>query len=432
MTTMKRITYFSVVALFGMWGCSSNQFASRTGAGYDDLYGSSSDVQVAANTTTQRDSRYANPEYQGTNAGTTLNEGEDYYDESYITSRNARRTVSDAAGYNSGFNDGFYAGSGRFNNPMVMNRMNYGAYWPMMGPSFNVGFQLGMARHLQLGGMPFMGMSPFSNPYRFNSFGFNPWGYSGWDAFGYDPFWGSSMAMGGFYSPFGFNSVYGFNSFYNGFGGFGNPYGFGGFNSFNPYYGGFGNQVMVVNNNNDRGTVTRAYGPRTSGQVRSNETYNRDFNNTVRTSRSNGGREAYTSNPTNSRSTTTDSYYARPRANSSGTYYNGNSSSGRTSAESVGAYTNRSSRSGTYNYSSPRSSSSAYSTGNARSSSTVQSRSYNNTSRGTYNTQSNRTYESGARTSAPTFNNSSRGSVSTPSSGSSSSGSSAPSSRGPR
>ena len=417
MTTMKRITYFSVVALLGMWGCSSNQFASRTAGNYDDLYGSASDVQITANTT-QQDSRYANPEYQGTPSGTVSGEG-DYYDESYLTARNARRSVSDAAGYNSGFVDGYYAGQGRFNNPMFMSPMGYGAFWPGMGSSFNMGFQLGMARTLQFGMSPF-GMSPFMNPYRFNSFGYNPWGYGGWDPFGFDPFWGSSMAYGGFYSPFGFNSF-----------GYGSPFGFGGFNAFNPYYGGFGNRVLVVNNY-DQGTVNRGYGPRNSGLVRSNETYNNQFTNTVRTSRSNGGREGYVSNPSNSRATTTDSYYARPRANSRGTYYNPNASSGRSSTSSVGSYSNRSSRSGTsYNYSSPRSTSSAYSTGNTRSTNSYQSRTYGN-SRGTYNSESNRSFESGSRTSSPTYN-SSRGSVSTPAPRSTSSApSSAPRSRGPR
>jgi hypothetical protein len=439
MNSMKKLTSLAMVAVFGMWGCSSNQYTSRSGASYDDLYGSSSDMQVAVRSnTTQQTDRYANPDYQEANPTTQNGQNADYYDESYMSSRNIPRQLSDDVGYNSGFRNGFVAGQ---NSAFFPGFGNFGSFWPMGGAGFNMGFQMGLRQSLRFGYSPFnygMGFSPFGfSPFGFDSFGFSPFGYAGFDPFGYSPFGFGSMAygFGGFgYSPFGL-------------GGFGySPFGFGGrgFGGFNPYYGGFGNQLIVVNNNYDQGRATRSFGPR-SATARSNETYNGDFNNTVRSSRNSGGREAYNAPQsgytTRGGATTSDSYYARPRANSSGTYYNGNgTSAGRTSGES--SYSGRSARTGTSEYySTPRSSTnSSYSTGNTnRSSRTYNSGSSYNQSRGTnstYQAPRQSTYQNNSRTmSTPTYNsNSSRGSstMSAPSSSPSSSGSSAPRSRGPR
>lgn len=426
------MSLLAVVAVFGMWGCSPNQFASRSGESYDDLYGSSSEVRVAAKSNTpQSNERYANPDYQASEPSSQNGQNADYYDESYMTSRNMPRRLSDDVGYNAGFREGYYAAQGSGFGPSYQN---FGSYWPMAGSAFNMGFQMGLSRSLRFGYSPFsygMGYSPFG----YNSFGYSPWGYSGYDAFGYSPFGYGSMAYGyggmGGYSPFGYS---GFNSF-----------GYGGWNSYNPYYGGFGNRVIIVNNQYDQGRAARSYGPRSS-VARSNEDYNGDFNNTARPSRNNGGREAYTTPTsgytTRGGATSSDSYYARPRANSSGTYYNGDgTSAGRTSSES--STTNRSSRTGTSEYySSPRSSTnSSYSSGSTnRSSRTYESGTNYNQSRGTnsnstYQAPRQSTYENNSRSapaSTPSYNsNSSRGS-SAPSSSPSSSGSSAPSSRGPR
>ena len=428
MTTMKKMSLLAVVAVFGMWGCSSNQFASRSGESYDDLYGSSSEVRVAAqNNTTQSNDRYTNPDYQASSPSSQNGQNADYYDESYMTSRNMPRRLSDEVGYNAGFREGYYAAQ---NSGFGPSFRNYGSYWPMAGSAFNMGFQMGLSRSLRFGYSPFsygMGYSPFG----YNSFGYSPWGYSGYDAFGYNPFGYGSLAYGGYgYSPFGYS---GFNSF-----------GYGGWNSYNPYYGGFGNQVIIVNNKYDQGRAARSYGPRSS-VARSNDNYNGDFNNTARSSRNNGGREAYTTPPsgytTRGGSSSSDTYYARPRANSSGTYYNGDgTSAGRTSSQS--STSNRSARtSSSEYYSSPRSSTnSSYSSGNTnRSSRTYQSGTNYNQSRGTnstYQAPRQSTFENNSRpASTPTYNsNSSRGSstMSAPSSSPSSSGSSAPRSRGPR
>ena len=108
MTTMKKLSLLAVVAVFGMWGCSSNQYASRSGESYDDLYGSSSSVQVATRTnTTQSNDRYANPDYQASDPNAQGGQNADYYDESYMTSRNMPRRLSDEVGYNAGFREGY-------------------------------------------------------------------------------------------------------------------------------------------------------------------------------------------------------------------------------------------------------------------------------------------------------------------------------------
>jgi len=433
MTAINKLTYLSVVALLGLWGCSSSQLTSRSGAAYDDLYGGPSGVAVSQSDVNTRESRNINPDYQsGDYDPGNQNGNADYYDESYLSSRNAQRRVSDGVGYDAGFREGYYAGR---NNGFGSNYMfnNYGSYWPMAGSAFSMGFQMGINNSLRFGYSPFnrYGMG-------YNSWGYNPWGYSGFGSYGYDPFG---------YSPFGYGSMaygYGMSPFgYGGYNSWGSPWGFGGFggyNAFNPYYGSFGNRVLVVNNY-DSGNATRSYGPRSS-TARSNGSYNNSFSNTARTSRNSGGREAYSA-PSRGTTTTSDSYYARPRANSSGTYYNGDG----TSAGRTGTYTNRSSRSSsttseTPYYSSPRSSStSTYNSGSSsRSSRTYQSSPNYNSSRGygnnnsTYQAPARSTYQTPSRsTSTPTYNSgsSSRGSVSTPSSSSSSSSSSSRS-RGPR
>ncbi len=224
MNSMKKLTSLAMVAVFGMWGCSSNQFASRSGASYDDLYGSSSDVQVAvrSNTTQQNDryanqnDRYANPDYQEANPNAQNGQNSDYYDESYMTSRNMPRQLSDDVGYNSGFRQGYYAGQ---NSNFFPGYGNFGSYWPMGGAALNMGFQMGLRQSLRFGYSPFsygMGFSPFGySPFGMGSYGYSPFGYSGFDPFGYSPFGYGSMAYGygGFgYSPFGFGG--------GGFGGF--------------------------------------------------------------------------------------------------------------------------------------------------------------------------------------------------------------------
>jgi hypothetical protein len=408
---------------------------------YDDLYGNSSDVEVAVNNRTTREaSRYDNPDFQSAN-GVATNEGSaDYYDESYLSSRKVQRRVTDEPGYNSGFREGYMAGQNAMFDPFFMN--SYGGFWPGASSSFRMGFQMGINRSLRFGMSPFIGMGGM---YAWNRMGYSPWGFNSW---GYDPFMGG-MAMGGWGSPF-----YGMNGM--GMYGMGDPFwGYGGFNSWgNPYggyYGGYGmnpwaynRPVVVVNNNTDRNEYRRTYGPRgSSSGVRSTDAYNRDFSNATRTNRNAAsgrqGVDSYDNSATNNArgTTSSDAYYARPRSNSSGTYYDGNSSSGRAgvgAASSTGD-SRRSSANSDYYYSRPRSNSS----GTYRSSSSPSTRSYENSSPASNSrsyesgTRSNSTYQAPSRSnSTPSYNQSSpRSSAPMPSS-SPSSGSSAPRSRGPR
>lgn len=431
MTTIKKLTSLSVVALIGLWGCSTSQYTARNGNTYDDLYGSSSDVQVAARTNTntdqRRDSRYANPEFQDNGyANNERNSNPDYYDESYLSTRNLQRQVSDQPGYNSGFQNGYTDGMKSAFNGNQMFRNNNSMY-NSFGPSFGMGFQMGIGSAMHFGYSPFgmggygMGYSPFGySPYGFNSFGYDPF---------YSPFgYGNSMAYGGYgnspfgfgggYSPFGYGGGYGLNSLYG----------------YNPYYGGFGNRNFIVNNNYENGRVSRSYGPR-DNVARSNS--NSGYTTAPRTSQ---GYSSSRGSVSNARTNTgsSDSYYSRPRGNSQGTYYNGNATAtNRSSADYSAPSSNArsSSTSDSRYYSSPRSGSTVNSSNNNvnRSSRSYESNSTYGQSRGnqTYQAPARSTYESSPRTSTPTFNSgSSRGSVSMPSS--SPAPASAPRSRGPR
>ncbi|WP_247234922.1 hypothetical protein [Telluribacter sp. SYSU D00476] len=446
MTTLRNVKYLSVVALIGVWGCSSNQYASRSGVEYDDLYGNSSDVEVAVRNRPANEarSRYDNPDFQSTD-GVAANEGTtDYYDENYLSSRKVQRPVSDEVGYNAGFREGYIAGQTAVFDPFFMN--SYGGFWPGSSAAFRMGFQVGVNRSMRLGFSPFIGMGGM---YGMGRMGYSPWGmYRPW---GFDPFWGSSMAYGGFGMPYGYgmygmgDPFWGMNSWGSPFGGmYGGMYGYG----FNPWA--YNRPVVIVNNNSDRNEYRRTYGPRGSATGRSTDTYNRGFVNTTRSSRNananaagrQGANAGYdNSAATNSRGTTSsDAYYARPRSNSSGTYYGGNSSTGRSSAEGTSTYSGsesrRSSSNGDYYYSRPRSNSSGTYSG-----STGTSRSYGTSSQPssrTYDsgTRSNSTYQAPSRQSSPSWGGQSspRSSApaSMPSGGGGGGGSSAPRSRGPR
>jgi hypothetical protein len=452
MTISRNIKYLSAVALLGVWGCSPNQFASRSGSDFDDLYGNASDAEVAVKSRPAREvGRFDNPDFQSAEGAAAREGSADYFDETYLSSRNVRRPVSSEVGYNAGFREGYVMGQQAAFDPFFMN--SYGGFWPGSAASFRMGFQMGINRSMRMGFSPFMGMGSF---YAMNRMGYSPWGFGG---MGFDPFmssamygWGNPWGMGGMGMGMGmygmgmgmYDPFWGMNSF-------GNPWGMGGWGM-----GGFGmnpwaynRPVVIVNNNNDRSDYRRTYGPRGTTGARGADSYNSAFSNTTRSSRNAGGRQAYNTDFDNSAATSSprgtsgssDAYYARPRSNSSGTYYGGNSSStGRTSSEGTSTYSGTTSR-GTasnsdYYYSRPRANTSGtYSTprssGGVGTSSPVNSnRSYESSG-----TRSNSNYQSPSRTTAPSYNNQSspRSSAPAPSSSpASSGGSSAPRSRGPR
>lgn len=425
MSMFNKAKYLSLLVLLGAWGCTSNQYASRSGGGYDDLYGGNSGggLVLTDEGADQEVSRLDNPDYAYT-GNYSENGTADYYDENYLSSRTVKRQVSSDVGYNAGFVDGF--NSANFNNNPYYGGL--GSYWPgsYAGLSFNFGFGNGFRMR------PYMGFGYGS------MFGYSPWNYGSMMGFGYDPFGYSPFGYSPWgYSPFGYSSMYGWGGgYYDGFG-----YGY------SPWA--YSRPVIVVNNP-ERG-VSRTYGPRVvdASRTRSNERYNSNFANSSRTRTATGERGARNSGsrtvsgdtyaaPRSARGTTRgnavtggrsngDSYSSRGVVDGSNTYYSRPRSSNSSNYSSEGGNSNG----GAY-YSSPRSS---------RSSSSYSAPSYNTPSRTrsdysapsrTYSNPRTESYSAPTRTySQPSYSAPSR-SYSAPSGGGGGGGSSVRSSRGPR
>ncbi|GAA4465301.1 hypothetical protein GCM10023189_45670 [Nibrella saemangeumensis] len=425
MRTSHTWKYITMLAVMGLWGCSSSRQTAQNAGEVDDLYGNSSDAVVYAGTqptrtrqaerpsrvSSDRQLRDRNPEYSEYDEQRGY-DNEDYYTD--LSTRKLQRGISADPGwsndnaYRSGFADGYNsaAWSPGFNS-WRWNR------WGWNNSMFWNGFNIGVG----------MGMMPMGMAY-----GYSPWGFNSWNRF-YDPFWGPNYAYGGFgsfYDPWGYS-----------------PYGYG----YNSFYGGgfYGRPVIVSNSGIITGPATeraRTYGARNGG---SSDRYNNAFNNTPRTyTPNNGGRRAGTDNagyttsaPARSNSSSNDGYYARPRQNSRGSYYyeNPSNSAGRTSSD-AGSYrapSNSSSNDGYY--ARPRQ--------NSRGSYTPAESGYNSGARGSYQNQSPQ-YQAPRQQQQPTYQPPSRSAdtYSAPSSGSRGGGYSAPSgggggsssggSRGPR
>jgi len=424
MSTINKAKHLSLLVLLGAWGCTTNQYVSRSGGGYDDLYGGNAGAGVVLRDkgADQELSRTDNPDY--TYTGNNSEEGtSDYYDESYLSSRSVKRTVSNDVGYNAGFVDGYNSASA-FSNSFYGG---LGSYWP--GYS-GLSFQFGFGNSFRM--RPYIGMG-------FGSMlGYSPWGYGSMWNYGYDPFsyyspWG--------YSPWGYNSMYGYgyDSFYGGYGGYG----------YSPWA--YSRPVIVVNNNYDRG-ISRTRGPRVvdASGTRRSDRYNSGYTNSPRSTTTSGDRGSRRSGDAISGDT-----YSSPRSSRTGRGSVADAG-GRTSGESYSTrgavdgnnvyYSRpRSANSSSYSaengggasYSTPRSSrgntSSSYSTPSYSAPSRSQS-DYSAPSRGNYSTPSRSSeYSAPTRTySAPSYSAPSR-SYSAPSSGGGGGGGATrSSSRGPR
>ena len=307
---LNKTKYLSLMVLVGLAGCTTNQYVTRSGGGYDDLYGGNSGPAVVSSRDADEAlSRSNNPDYQQSYANTQGTA--DYYDESYLAANSVKRAVSGDVGYNAGFADGYNQAT-RFSNPYGYNSgygfNNYGSYFPGSGMGLNLMFGLGGGFRMS----PYMSYGMGS----MLSYGYSPYGY------------GSMMGM---YDPWGYNS-YGYSPY-----GY-SPFGYGGYSMFNSYYGGgyygggYGGAVVVVNNY-ERPGLTRTFGPRVTsgGSSRRSDRYNDSFVNTPRTSNDAGrsGRRSAES--------ISGADYSSPRSNR-----NVVNSSGRMSAESDGVTRNSS------------------------------------------------------------------------------------------
>ncbi|WP_229212556.1 hypothetical protein [Dyadobacter soli] len=421
--------YLSLLVLLGAWGCTSNQYTSRSGDGYDDLYGGSSGggLVLTDRGGDQEVSRSDNPDYAYT-GNYSENGTADYYDENYLSSRTVNRQVSSDVGYNAGFVDGYNSAS--FNNNRYYGGL--GSFWP--------GSYAGLSLNFGYGGMrmrPSFGFG-FGSGFGYSPFGYSPWGYGsmlgygGMMGYGYDPFG---------YSPWGYNSMYGWGGGYGGY--------------YDGFYGGYGyspwaySRPVIVINNPERG-ISRTYGPRVvdASRSRGGDRYNSNFVNSSR-SRS----EAATRGSRDGNRVISGDTYSSPRTSRSGRGNAVANGGGRTGGESYGSRSidggnvyysrprsanssNYSSEGGNTNgasYSSPRSSrgSSSYSAPSYSVPSRSQS-DYSTPSR-SYSNQRSESYSAPTRTySQPSYSAPSR-SYSAPSGGGGGGGgSSSRSSRGPR
>ena len=425
MSMFNKAKYLSLLVLLGAWGCTSNQYASRSG-GYDDLYGGNSGggLVLADRGGDQEVSRSDNPDYAYT-GNYSENGTADYYDENYLSSRAVKRQVSTDVGYNAGFVDGYNAAN--FNSPYYGG---LGSYWPGSYAGLSLNFGYGGFRMRPSFGFGFGSMIGYS------PWGYSPWGYGSMLSYGYDPFyspWG--------YSPWGYNSMYGWGGgYYDGF------------------YGGYGyspwaySRPVIVINNSDRG-YTRTYGPRVvdASRNRSSERYNSNFVNSSRTrseTATRGSRDGGRvisggtySSPRSERSsrgsavanggrTSAESYGSRVVDASGGNvYYSRPRSANSSNYSSEGGNTN-----GASYYSSPRSSrgssSSSYSAPSYSTPSRTQD--YGTPSR-SYSNQRSESYSAPTRTySQPSYSAPSRSYSAPSSSGGGGGGGSSRSSRGPR
>ncbi len=429
MSIFNKAKYLSLLVLLGAWGCTSNQYASRSGDGYDDLYGGSSGggLVLTDRGADQEVSRLDNPDYAYT-GNNSENGTSDYYDENYLSSRGIKRQVSTDVGYNAGFVDGYNSAS--LNNPYYGG---LGPYWPGSYAGLSLNFGYGGFRMRPSFGFGYGSM-----------FGYSPWGYGsmlgyggmmgyGYDPFGYSP-WG--------YSPWGYNSMYGWGGGY-----------------YDSFYGGYGyspwaySRPVIVINNPERG-ISRTYGPRVvdaSGN-RSRERYNSNFVNSSRSRSETSTRGSRDGNRVISGDT-----YSSPRSERSGRGNAVANGGGRTSGESYGSRgvvdggnvyysrprsansSNYSSEGGNTNgasyYSSPRSSrsSSSYSAPSYNNSVPSRSQSDYRTPSRSYSTPRSESYSAPTRTySQPSYSAPSRSYSAPSSSGGGGGGSSSRSSRGPR
>ena len=439
MYMINKAKYLSLLVLLGAWGCTTNQYVSKSGGAYDDLYGGNPNSGVITNNNNvdQDVSRSGNPDYNSTQddqlAGTS-----DYYDDSYLSSRSVGRALSSTdVGYNAGFNDGYNLAS-RSSSSFYNGFNGLGSYWP--GSSMGLSFGFGLGNMMRIS--PYLGFGMGS----MMSMGYSPWGYNsmmGYGSFGYDPFGYNSFG----YSPY--SSMYGYGG-YDSFYGYGGGYGYG----YNPYA--YNRPVIVVNNVYDRQGLNRSYGPRSANTSRSSDRYNSGFVNNPRSGNSGSDRGSRRS----ANSVAGTDSYSSPRSSSRGGRGGESYSGGRTSAEANNArsYSRGSSEGNNVYYARPRTSSaSTYtpegtSSGNysspraARSSSsyTAPSRSESNysspsRSSSSYSSpgRSSESYSAPARStySAPTYSApapSRSYSAPAPSSGGGGGGASRSSSRGPR
>ncbi|CAG5068686.1 hypothetical protein DYBT9623_01418 [Dyadobacter sp. CECT 9623] len=427
MITINKAKHLSLLILLGAWGCTSNQYVSRSGGGYDDLYGGGpgSGVVTRDGGADQELSRGDNPDYSYTGDGESGTA--DYYDESYMTSRGVKRAVSSDVGYNAGFVDGFNSATSNI-SPFYGG---IGSYWP--GSMMNAGFRIGYGNGFRMS--PYIGFGMGSMMGGYSPWGYSPFGYGSMMGYGGMMGYGNMMGYSPFgYDPFGYNMYgYGYDGFYGG--GYGGGYGY------SPWA--YSRPVVVVNNV-ERG-VSRTYGPRvvSNGRVRSAANSTPSRSGAVTTNRSNGRRssnaisanETYSS-PRSGRTSTrgevnntggrmaNESYSTRGASEGNNVYYSrprqaGGSTYSQPNSGSAGNYTSpRSSRSGnTYSqpsYNVPSRSQSDYS---------APTRTYQQPSRSeSYNAPS-RTYSA---PSAPTR------SYSAPSGGGGGGGATRSSSRGPR
>ncbi len=284
--------------------------------------------------------------------------------------------------YGGGFYDPFFDPFSPFNDPFwgPGMGMGFGSPWaqPWGRPGFNVGLSFGW------------GMGGWGNPY-----GFNRWNrfdrFGGYGGF-YDPFWGPSMAYGGWG---------------RGMGGWGQPgWGMGGF------YG--RPNVIVVNNgveNNYRTPYTRG----TTNQVVSRNGQRSNYSRDNRLVRSNSSTKSANSSRGRVNTASRNEAYNAPRASQSTT-------SSRRSSRTYVPQTNRSAASSANRSQSTRSRDYSRQSGSSRNYSNSPSRSSSyGTSRGSGNSRS---YGNSSRSSGSSYGSRSSGSsYSRSSSGSSSSGS---------
>ncbi len=429
MSMINKAKYLSLLVLLGAWGCTTNQYVSRSGGGYDDLYGggnSGGGVVSRDKGADQELSRLDNPDYAYT-GNYSENGTSDYYDESYLSSRSVKRPVSTDVGYNAGFVDGYnQASANAFNNPYYGG---LGSYWP--GSYSGLSFQFGFGNSFRM--RPSIGFG-FGSMLGYSPWGYSPWGYGSMMSYGYDPF--------GYYSPWG----------YNGFGG----YGFGGYGGYYDSFYGYGyspwaySRPVIVINDRDRG-ISRTYGPRVvnANNSRGSERYNSNFVNSSRNGAGSGDRNGRRSSNAISAGDT----YASPRSSRSsgrggvadaGGRSNAESYSSRGASEGNNVYYSRPRSATSSNYSSDGGNGASYSTprsSRGSSSSSYSAPSYNAPSRSqsdygtpsrSYSTPRSESYSAPTRTySAPSYSAPSR-SYSAPSGGGGGGGATRSSSRGPR
>jgi hypothetical protein len=402
MKTLRTLTIISAIGLMGLWGCSSKNYTTTSGE-YDDLYGNSSDgiVAVAGRGEEAEDedlaaSRNRNPEYQNDSKNNNPTSSEDYYDESYLSSRGLSRNYSPTGGYNNGFADGYRAAQNSLTNWHLYDP--WGRTYNNWSPGFSFGMSYGM-------------MGRYGNRYAMNPY--SVYGYDPYSPFGYNP-----------YSPFGnnsyaYNSGWGWNDPWNSWG---NPY--------NSYYGGYnnygynnGSSIWYSNPRyvTNQRTLTDPDTKRTydyNRVSRGSNTYNDRFDNDAKYS----SRRTSSEGVGSSTGTAAGNYSSSRRGNASEVYYGSNgSSAGRTSTEGRSAASTTDSYSGR----SRGNSSSSYSTDNSsRQRSSYSTPSSSNSS--DYGSRSSSSYSS------PSYSSPSSSSSSSSSGSSSSSSGGGSTSRGPR